>query len=158
MITGAPITAAYSISSSPTNGRGAVSDGLGWSGTAYILSKTKFVVVPLSDPNPAVIIFERASPPPTVSSLALTPTSVVGGAQSPIGIVTLSGPDPAGGALVLLSTDNGAAGAPSTLTVPAGAMIAAFPVSTSVVPTSTSANISASYNGTTQTARVAVLM
>jgi len=158
MIIGAPITAAYSISSSPTNGRGTVTDGQGWSGSAYIVSTTKFVVVPLGDPNPALMIFEQAWPPPTVSSLALTPTIVVGGAQSPIGIVMLSGPAPAGGALVLLSSDNGAAGVPSTLTVPAGATSATFPVSTSVVPTSTSATISASYNGTTQTALVAVLM
>jgi hypothetical protein len=158
MITGAPISAAYSISSSPVNGRGTVTDGPGWSGAAYVVSTTRFVVIPLSDPNPAVMIFDQAPPPPTVSSLALTPTSIVGGAQSPIGIVTLSGPAPAGGALVLLSTDNGAVIVPSRLIVPAGATSATFTVSTSVVPTSVSATISASYNGTTQTARVAVLM
>jgi len=158
MITGAPIGAAYSISSSPVNGRGTVTDGPGWSGAAYVVSTTRFVVIPLSDPNPAVMIFDQAPPPPTVSSLTLTPMSVVGGAQSPIGVVTLSGPAPPGGALVLLSTDNTVAAVPSSLTVPAGATSATFTVSTSVVPTSTSATISASYNGTTQTARVAILM
>jgi hypothetical protein len=158
MITEAPISAAYSISSSSINGRGTVTDGPAWSGAAYVVSTTKFVVVPLSDPNPAAMIFEQAPSPPTVSSLALTPTSVVGGAQSPIGIVTLSGPAPAGGAIVLLSTDNGTVIVPSRLIVPAGATSATFTVSTSVVSTSASATISASYNDTTQTTRVAVLM
>jgi hypothetical protein len=158
MITGASGSATYSVSSSPLNGRGTVTDGLGWSAAAYLASTTKFVAVPLSDPNPVVIIFEQAPPPPTLFALLLTPTSVVGGAQSPVGTVTLSGPAPAGGAAVLLSTDNNAATVPSTLIVPAGATSATFTVSTSVVPASASATISASYNGTTQTARVALGM
>jgi hypothetical protein len=95
---------------------------------------------------------------PTVSSLTLNPTSVVGGAQSSTGTVTLSGPAPAGGAQVMLSNNNGAASVPSSVTVPAGATSATFPVNTSIVLFTAYADISASYNGTTQTASLTILL
>jgi len=97
-------------------------------------------------------------PLPTVSSLTLNPTSVVGGLQSSTGTVILSGPAPAGGAQVALSSDKGAASVPSSVTVPAGATSATFTVNTSGVLLTTSANISASYNGTTRTATLAILL
>src|SRR5437016_4961766 len=95
---------------------------------------------------------------PIFSSLTLNPTSVVGGLQTSTGTVTLSGPAPAGGAQVMLSSSNGAASVPSSVTVPAGATSATFAVSTSVVLVSTSVTISASYNGTTQTATLSVTL
>src|SRR5437660_625051 len=97
-------------------------------------------------------------PLPTVSSLTLNPASVAGGVQSSTGTVTLSGPSPAGGAQVTLSSSNVAASVPSSVTVPAGSSSVTFTVNTSVVLISTSATISASYNGTTQTASLAVLL
>jgi hypothetical protein len=99
------------------------------------------------------------SPPlPTVSSLTLNPTSVIGGVNSSTGTVTLSGPAPAGGAQVVLSSNKGAASVPSSVFVPAGATSATFAVSTSVVLVSTSVTISASYNSTTQTATLSVTL
>jgi hypothetical protein len=97
-------------------------------------------------------------PLPTFSSLTLNPTSVIGGAQYSTGTVTLSGPAPAGGAQVMLSSSNGVAGVPSSVFVPAGATSATFAVSTSVVLVSTSVTISASYNSTTQTATLSVTL
>jgi hypothetical protein len=47
---------------------------------------------------------------------------------------------------------------PSSVTVPAGATSATFAVNTSIVLLSTSTNISASYNGTTKTANLGVLL
>jgi len=109
--------------------------------------------------NTTTITLTVTPPPlPTVSSLTLNPTSVVGGMQSSTGTVTLSGPAPAGGAQVLLSSSNGAASVPSSATVPAGATSATFTVNTSFVLSTTSANISASYNGTTQTASLTITM
>src|SRR6266849_5962200 len=106
---GVAFNATYSISSSPTNGRGtmSVTSGSGGSAVIYMISSSKFVAVP-SDPNPAVLLFEQALPPPTLSlsSLTLNPTSVIGGAQSSTGTVTLSGPAPAGGTQVALSSSN----------------------------------------------------
>jgi len=95
--------------------------------------------------------------PPVVSSLALNPSSVIGGPLgSSTGTVTLNGPAPSGGAQVTLSSNNSAAAVPASVTVPAGATSATFPVTTSIVVFSTTATISASYNGTTQTANLAV--
>lgn len=96
-------------------------------------------------------------PPPTLASLTLNPANVIGG-QSSTGTVTLTGPAPAGGAQVFLSSSNGAARVPSSVTVPAGATGATFTVNTSFVLISTSATISATYNSTTQTATLGVLL
>jgi hypothetical protein len=95
---------------------------------------------------------------PSVASLTLNPSSVVGGVQSSSGTVTLTGPAPAGGAQVMLSSSGGGASVPSSVIVPAGSSSAIFTVSTSIVLVSTSATISASYNNTTQTASLAVLL
>ena len=96
--------------------------------------------------------------PPIVASLTLNPTSVVGGVQFSTGTVTLSGPAPAGGAQVMLSSSNGAASVPSIVTIPAGSVSATFTVSTSIVVISTSATISASYNNTIKSATLTVLL
>ena len=157
---GVAFNATYSVSSSPTNGRGAmtVTSGSGGSAVVYVISPSKFVAVSLSDPNPAVLIFEQSSPLPTLSlsSVTMNPTSVIGGAQSSTGTVTFSGPAPAGGAQVALSSSNAAASVPSSLTVPVGATSAAFTVNTSAVAASTPVTISASYGGVTQTASLTV--
>jgi hypothetical protein len=105
----------------------------------------------------SLTVTPAAPPPPTLASLTLNPANVVGG-QSSTGTVTLTGPAPAGGAQVFLSSSNGAARVPSSVTVPAGATGATFTVNTSFVLISTSATISATYNSTTQTATLGVLL
>jgi hypothetical protein len=92
---------------------------------------------------------------PNLSSITLNPASVTGGSPS-TGTVTLSGPALTGGAQVLLSSNNGAASVPASVTVAAGATSATFAVNTSAVTTSTSVTISASYAGTTKTASLTV--
>ena len=56
---GGAVSATYSISSSPTNGRGTIGGNIAGNGVAYVVSPTEFVVVSLSDPNPAVLIFDQ---------------------------------------------------------------------------------------------------
>jgi len=157
---GVAFNATYSVSSSSANGRGTmtVTSGSGGSAVAYVISTSKFVAVP-SDPNPAVLLFEQALPPPThsLSSLTLNPTSVIGGAQSSTGTVTLSGPAPAGGAQVALSSSNPTtANVPSSVTVAAGATSATFTVSTRTVASSTTVTIFAAYGGATTSASLTV--
>jgi hypothetical protein len=106
----------------------------------------------------SITVVPAPPPPATLSSLTLNPTSVIGGLQTSTGTVTLSAPAPAGGATVALSSSNGAARVPSSVFVPAGATSATFTVNTSIVLLSTSATISASYNGTTRTAGLSVLL
>jgi len=156
---GVAFNASYSVSSSPTNGRGniTVTSGSGSTGVIYVVSPSKFVGISLSDPNPAVLIFEQSPPTVSLTSLALSPASVIGGAQSSTGTVSLSGPALPGGAQVTLSSSSGAASVPASVTVLAGATSATFSVSTSGVTASTQVIISSSFGGVTQTATLTVM-
>ena len=161
---GAAFNATYSVSSSPTNGRGTmtVNSGTGGNAVIYVISPSRFVALSQNDPNPAILVFEQpsttASPAPTatLSSLTLNPTSVVGGSESSTGTVTLSGPAPAGGAQVALASDSGAASVPSAVAVPAGATSATFTVNTTPVTASTQVTISGSYGGVSKSATLTV--
>jgi hypothetical protein len=85
--------------------------------------------------------------PATLSSLAVSPSCVRGGTTA-TGIVSLSGPSPAGGAVVtLFSNKTVVATVPSSLTVPAGSMTASFTVSTHQVSAYTLVDLAASYGG-----------
>lgn len=161
---GVAFNATYSISPSPTNGRGmmTVTSGTGGNVVIYMISLSKFVAISVSDPHPAVLDFELSSsapappPPPILSSLTLNPTSVTGG-NSSTGTVTLSGAAPAGGATVMLSSSNTAtARVPSSVTVATGATSATFTVTTSAVAASTTVTISGAYGGATQSASLSV--
>jgi hypothetical protein len=56
---GVAVNATYAVSSTPTNGRGTIAGSIGGNGIMYTISPSKFVVVSLSDPNPAVLTFEQ---------------------------------------------------------------------------------------------------
>jgi len=98
------------------------------------------------------------TPNTTLSSLSLNPASVTNGSAS-IGMVTLSAPASAGGAVVALGSSNTAvATVPTSVTVAAGAPSATFTVSTnSLTACATSgATISATYGGVTRSATLTV--
>ncbi len=96
------------------------------------------------------------APPNPISSLSLSPTSVVGGSPS-AGTVTLANAAPVGGALVALTSSNtSAAVVPSSITIQAGQTSGTFTVTTYPVASSTSATISASYSTGTKTATLTV--
>src|SRR3989475_8636176 len=94
-VSGQAFKATYSVTPSPTNGRGTmtVSSGTGGNAVIYMISASKFVAVSLNDPNPAVLNFELSSVPATISlsSVSVNPTSVTGGSSSP-GTGPASGP------------------------------------------------------------------
>ena len=161
-VSGEAFKATYSISPSPTDGRGTmtVSSGTGGNALVYMISASKFVGISLNDPNPAILEFEQAPSGSTasvsLSSLALNPTSVVGG-NSSTGTVTLSSAAPTGGAQVALSSSNTTvARVPASVTVTAGATSATFTVTTSAVSASTAVTISAAYGGVTRSASLTV--
>jgi hypothetical protein len=80
-----------------------------------------------------------------VSSLAVSPASVLGGIISQ-GTVMLSGTAPSGGVVVLLSSSApSTAKVPATVTVPGGSASAAFTITTYAVAGSTPVTISANY-------------
>ncbi|HEV2522547.1 MAG TPA: hypothetical protein VGT24_09215 [Candidatus Acidoferrales bacterium] len=159
-VSGQPFKGTYSVSPSPTNGRGTmtVTSGTGGNVVIYMISGSKFVALSQNDPNPAILEFDQSSVPASVSlsSLSLNPTSVMGG-NSSTGTVTLSGPAPTGGAQVTLSSSNTAAArVPASVTVAAGATSAMFTVSTSAVAASTTVNISGAFGGASRSASLTV--
>jgi len=87
------------------------------------------------------------STPATLSSFTFTPATLVGGTSSQ-GAVTLSAPAPSGGAVISLSSGNSAvATIPASVTVSAGATMAAFQVNTNSVTAVTSVPMTALYAG-----------
>jgi hypothetical protein len=97
------------------------------------------------------------APPPaaSLSSVAVNPASVTGGAASQ-GTVTLTSPAPAGGFAVSLSSSDAAATVPAGVSVAQGATSATFAVATSAVTASTPVTITASAGGVTRTATLNV--
>ena len=95
-------------------------------------------------------------PAVTLSSLAVNPSTVVGGVTS-TGTITLTGVAPAGGVTVTLSSNNtSAAQVPATVVVAPGSSTVTFPVTTSLVSTSTTVTLSATVGAATQTAALTV--
>ncbi|MEP6916502.1 MAG: DNA/RNA non-specific endonuclease, partial [Acidobacteriota bacterium] len=86
---------------------------------------------------------------PTVTSVAVSPTTVRGGTMYATGTVTLSAP--ATGTLaqrrVTLVSDSPAAVVPAQITIPAGHTSATFTVSTHIVSAATTARVTATING-----------
>jgi trimeric autotransporter adhesin len=86
-------------------------------------------------------------PPPVLSSVTVTPSTIVSG-QSGTGTVSLASAAGSGGAVVSLSSSNTAAAkVPVSVTVPQGSTSATFSVTTGTVSTSTSVTLTASYAG-----------
>ena len=107
------------------------------SGTPTTVGASNFTVQVTDSGAPAQTATQALSiiVEPIVSSLALNPTSVVGGVHGH------GDPERAGGDQVTLSSSNTAvASVPSSATVPAGATSATFTVTTSLVLLSTSVN------------------
>jgi hypothetical protein len=85
---------------------------------------------------------------PLLKSVAVKPSSVVGG-KTAIGTVTLNGPAGPGGATVNLASGNPAATVPASVMVPEGHTTATFTVDTSPVSGNTAGTIGASVGGVT---------
>jgi len=101
----------------------------------------------------------RSSPltinPPSLTSVTLNPTTVIGGNPS-TGTVNLSGAAPPGGATVLLSSSNTTvAQVPPSVTVSSGATSATFTINTAAVALNTPVLITGTY-GATQSATLTV--
>ena len=90
-----------------------------------------------------------------VQSLALSPTSVTGG-NSALGLVTLNGEAPTGGASVNLSTNSTSVIIPASVSVAAGETSASFSVSTVSVTNQTQARINASLGKSSQSGSLTI--
>ena len=109
---------------------------------------TKSVVLTLNPVPPP--------PPPALSALALSPTTVIGGASA-TGTVTLAAPAPTGGVTVAISSSNTSlATVPASVVVAAGTTSKTFTVTTKTTKKPSSVTISASLSGVTRTASLSV--
>ena len=94
----------------------------------------------------------KFSLPALVTGVTLEPSVVVGG-QIAVGTVQISSPAGPSGVIVTLASNNGAASVSANVVIPAGATDASFPIQTSAVSgTHAVASITASYDGSSQTA------
>jgi len=96
-----------------------------------------------------------AAPVLSLTSLVLSPASVIGGHPSQ-GTVTLSGPAPASGVFVALSSNSSAAMVPSSVSVPVGSTAATFSITTSPVDSTVNAAIGAGLGGSIQSATLVI--
>ena len=98
----------------------------------------------------------NALPPPTLSSLTISPNTITGGLSTQ-GTVTLAAPAPVGGILVGLSSSAlNIAQVPPSVTVQQGFTTAIFTVNTIRVPVAEVATITATAAGITRSAVVTV--
>lgn len=92
---------------------------------------------------------------PVVASVSVAPTTLVGGLTA-VGTVTLSGPAPAGGQVVNLTTNNVAVTVPTSITVPQGTTTATFNITTVSVPADVAVTLTANANLRSSTATLTV--
>jgi Beta-propeller repeat len=107
-------------------------------------------------PSALLLIAPPANTSVTLSSLALSASTVVGGGFL-TGTVALSGAAPSGGAVVTLSDNSAAATAPSSVTVPEGATSTTFILTSTVVSVDTPVTLNATFNGTVRSLVLTVL-
>jgi len=108
-----------------------------------------------STPSAAVSVTPAANVSLSLASLTLSPSSVRAG-KTARGTVTLSGPAPAGGVVVTLSSSApAAAGTPGSVTILPGATAATFTITTDRTARG-NVVISASYGGVTRSATLTI--
>ena len=95
------------------------------------------------------------APAATLSSVTVSPSTVVGGTSS-TARVTLSAAAPSGGAVVSLSDNSSIVTTPASVIVPAGATSGTATITTNPVTAPTSAMVSAAFAGVTRTATLTV--
>ena len=104
----------------------------------------------------ATLTVNPASTGVKLDSLTIQPTSVAGGGTA-TGTIRLTGPAPAGGAVVQLRSSSSRASVPSSVTVPAGATSANFIIRTRSARTVATVTITATYNGVSRSAQLTVV-
>jgi len=111
---------------------------------------------PSPSPSPSPTPTPSPSPSPGGGTLSISPQTIQSQGQ-PQATVTLASTAPAGGALVVLSSnDTSTARVPASVTVPAGARSITFMIDTSTVISNTSVVITATYAGSSMSATLIV--
>lgn len=145
-----------SVPSSVTVAAGNTSASFTVTTTSVTTTTTAVITATLgSSSQQASLTITPPSSGPSVSSVSLNPTSVVGG-NSSTGTVTLSAAAPSGGSVVSLSSNSSSASVPSSVTVPSGSTSATFTVTTTSVSSTTTAVITATLGSSSQQATLTI--
>jgi hypothetical protein len=139
----------------PNSSRGGIMILAGdWNGDAK--PDIAFVEGGAGAPTIDVLTNTTGGVPPSlgVASLSLNPATVTGG-NSSTGTVTLTAVAQAS-TTVAITSNNPAATVPASVTVPAGSQSRTFSISTTQVPATTTAIITASLNGTSRSATLTI--
>jgi hypothetical protein len=134
-------TATFTIGTSPVSANTVVTITANYNGTTRSANLT---VTPNSPTAGAIL-----------TNLVLSPTSVTGGSSAQ-GAVVLSAAATADVPVALSSANGAVAAVPPSVTVPTGSQSAVFTITTSAVSADTGSTISATLNGVTKTATLAV--
>jgi hypothetical protein len=95
----------------------------------------------------SILINNTPRPTPAIRSVAVSPSSVIGGCDTMSGVVTLTDPAPAGGTVVTLTSTDPAVLVPSSVKVSEGATRVSFTPTLSPVTTTATGTITARYQG-----------
>jgi hypothetical protein len=148
--------AVAAVPASVTVAAGTTSVTFSVSTTAVTASNSLSITGTFGVSRSAVLTVNPAPAAPSLSTVTVNPTSVVGGAGA-TGTVTLTAAAPTGGAIVGLSSSNATvASVPASVTVAAGALSANFAIGTTPVTASTPVTISGTFGGATRTATLSV--
>ena len=93
--------------------------------------------------------------PPTVTTVAISPATVVGG-QPSVATITINGSAPTGGMAVRLSSSSVALVVPASVTVPAGSRTTTANMTTSAVTTTATATVTATTAAVTATGTLTI--
>ena len=105
----------------------------------------------------ASVTVTPVAPTVTLSSIGISPATVVSGGTATV-TLTLSGPAPSAGAVIAITNYYGTAfPTAASYTIPAGQSSASFAVQAGVVTASTAVTVGASYGGASQSATATVI-
>ena len=152
-----PVQASYTIPAGQTGGSFTAVAGSVTAATTVSLKAlygigSKIATVTVNPPAANA----PAAPDPSLSSVSITPASVISGGTATVQLM-LTGPAPAGGATVTLYSANGAFPVPASYSIPAGQTGGSFTVQTGTVTVAATVSVGAGYRGASKYATESLL-
>jgi len=125
--------------------------------TAVTTTTVGNITATYSGASKSAILTVNPPAPGAISSLTLSPSTIVGGSTA-TGTVTLTKAAPAGGIVVNLTSSNSTrAKVPATVLIPAGALSQVFNITTTATKQKTNVRITASYAGVNKSATLTIV-
>jgi len=125
--------------------------------TAVTTTTVGNITATYSGASKSAILTVNPPAPGAISSLTLSPSTIVGGSTA-TGTVTITKAAPAGGIVVNLTSSNSTrAKVPATVLIPAGALSQVFNITTTATKQKTNVRITASYAGVNKSATLTIV-